>query len=266
MSCPTSYLHFKKLQEGKEKGLEYYYRRYFRMICYRLCYSLKNDLAASSITQEAFLRLWIFRQTIKEEDDVLPFLWRQVKRNCHEWNKRSDLRFFNGLVRLDSIENYQEFMAGYTEGEPDDTEKRVFEDDGLSGEQQEQWEKLQAYIPTLDKEQQAFLQLCLRYSFCYSEIARCLGGISGYAAGLRVEKLLSELKNALTAGSRLDQCRATGEFKYEGELNEEQAQILKMRYELQYSFEEIAGELNLPQGYVQKAFVQARIALKRESH
>ncbi len=90
-----------------------------------------------------------------------------------------------------------------------------------------------------------------------------LGGISSYTVGRRVEILLEHLKRAVTGGMQLDACQGRRQLKYEGELNEEQAEVLRMRFDLQHSFEEIAVALKLPQGYIQKVFVQARLQLRR---
>ncbi|PWG78176.1 sigma-70 family RNA polymerase sigma factor [Pararcticibacter amylolyticus] len=260
MYYPQSYL--TKLREGKEEGLEYYYSRYFRLLHDRVFRITKNDLAASTVAQEAFLRLWIFRQRIGEEEQVWAFLWQQAQERYRAWFRRHDMRFFKSLVQLDAIDGYQDFLAGYSE-EEDEPEYALFEEDALSAEEQAQWQQIQDYIPSMDSEQQYFLQLCLRYSFHYEQIASRLGGISSYTVGRRVETLLEHLKKAVTGGMQLDACQGRRQLKYEGELNEEQAEVLRMRFDLQHSFEEIAAALKLPQGYIQKVYVQARLQLKK---
>ncbi|MEO5777769.1 MAG: sigma factor-like helix-turn-helix DNA-binding protein, partial [Flavobacterium sp.] len=102
-----------------------------------------------------------------------------------------------------------------------------------------------------------------KYSFNYDRIAWHIGGISDYQVARKVEKTLECLKAILTNTQKLTTVGKTNKFKFEGDLCEEQSAILHMRYELQYSFEEIATALNLNQGYIQKAFSNACTKIKK---
>ncbi|MFF5383723.1 hypothetical protein [Pedobacter suwonensis] len=55
----------------------------------------------------------------------------------------------------------------------------------------------------------------------------------------------------------------TSRFSFEGEVSEEESIILNMRYELQYSFSEIAEALNLDQGHIQRSFAAASLRIKK---
>ena len=79
----------------------------------------------------------------------------------------------------------------------------------------------------------------------------------------KVEKVLERLKAIIADTQKLETIGKAGAFKFEGDVSEEQSAILRMRYELQYSFEEIASALKLDQGYIQTAFVNAMTKIKK---
>src|SRR5690606_16442973 len=153
------------------------------------------------------------------------------------------------------------FMLGY-EMEDDEAEDTVLIKQ-LELEKKKQWDKLQTLLPNLSQQQQLFIQLCLKYSFSYDRIAWHLGGISDYEVAQKVEKTISTLKAALCDSNKLESITKRKAFTCEGGLSDEQAKILNMRYELQYSFEEIADALGLEDNHVKKAFVQAYSTIRK---
>ncbi|WP_157262283.1 sigma factor-like helix-turn-helix DNA-binding protein [Pedobacter sp. PACM 27299] len=127
----------------------------------------------------------------------------------------------------------------------------------------EQWRPVESVLPNLPENQQLFIRLCIKYSFSYERIAWHVGGITDYQVAKTVEKTLESLKSILKNSQKLNTVGKTNKVKFEGDLCEEQSTILHMRYELQYSFEEIARTLNLSQNHIQKVFVQAYTKIKK---
>jgi len=252
--------YLKKLVQGEEQGLAYFYQLYFIPYVKRAERFVKDDAVAAYITQEAFLRLWLLRKTLNDVGGIEHFLFKQIREAAGAYYRKSSTRFQRSLLRLDAIEDYQEFMLGY-EIEREEEEGTVYLD-ALEEEKQKQLDRVHALLPNLSQQQQLFIKLCLQYSFNYDRIAWHLGGISDYEVAVKIEKTIATIKATLCDGQKLEVMTKPKRFKCEGGLSEEQAQILNMRYELQYSFEEIAEALNLEDTQVKKLFVAAYAVIK----
>ncbi|WP_262245352.1 sigma factor-like helix-turn-helix DNA-binding protein [Parapedobacter soli] len=252
---------FHRFKAGDEAGLAYFYRIYYPHYVYRAERFVKDDLVANIIAQEAFLRLWLMREVIRDTDNLHEFLSQQLHEAGMAYYRKSLNRFHRSMLRLDGIEDFQEFMLGY-ELEDEAEEDAVYLEQ-LEAEKQRQLEQVNRLLPNLTDQQQLFLRLCLRYSFNYDRIAYHLGGISDYEVAQRVEQCIAHLRAALADTTKLDSATRTKPLIAEGMLTEEQAQVLAMRYDLQYSFEEIAAALQLDDTRVKSLFVQAYAVINK---
>ncbi|WP_449437382.1 sigma factor-like helix-turn-helix DNA-binding protein [Pedobacter steynii] len=254
--------YFHKFSQGDEKGLEYFYNRLYPSLFHKRRRYIKDDVNADCIVSEAFLRLWLIRNSIANPTHIESFLTDTTIQACKAYYKTSSHNFQRNMLRLDEIENYQEFIGGYDPEEELDSEDVLYQEE-LDERLRMQWQQVAAVIPNLTENQQLFIKLCLKYAFNYGRIAWHIGGISDYQVARTVEKTLETLKSILTSSQKLQVTGKTSKFKFEGDLCEEQSNILHMRYELQYSFEEIARQLNLSQQHIQRSFAQACTKIKR---
>jgi len=252
---------FHRLKTGDEAGLNYFYEIYYHHYAWRAERFVKDDVVGNAIAQEGFLRLWLMRDHIRDVDHLHEFLNHQLREAGMAYYQKSLNRFHRSMLRLDGIENFQEFMLGYEM--EDEAEADTVYLEQLEAEKQQQLEQVNRLLPNLNDQQQLFLRLCMRYSFSYERIAYHLGGISDYEVAQRVEQCIANLKAALADTSKLDGATRTKPLVTEGMLTEEQAQVLAMRYDLQYSFEEIAEALQLDDSKVKSLFVQAHAAIKK---
>lgn len=254
-------VNFAKFKEGKEKGLEFFYKLLYPSVYYYGFRYIKDDVNADCIVNEAFLKLWLCREKITCPEHIETFVRKLTADGCRAYFKTSSSRFHRNMLRLDEIENYQDFVAGY---DPELEEAADIFDVYEPGEKEkEQWAQVQAVIPNLSTDQQLFIRLCIKYGFDYGQMAWHIGGISDYQVARKVEKTLAYLKAVITDTERLGKIKKTSRFSFEGDVSDEQAAILRMRYELQYSFGEIATALGLDQGYIQKAFAAASLKIKK---
>jgi len=258
---PTRAVNFTKFKEGNEKGLEFFYKLLYPRIYYYGVKYIKDDVNADCIVNEAFLRLWLSRKIITCPEHIETFVRKLTSDGCRAYYKTSSNRFQRNMLRLDEIENYQDFMFG---DDPNiENEADVFCHHEPNEEEKKQWERLEAVIPNLSQDQQLFIRLCIKYSFDYGQMAWHIGGISDYQVARRVERTLECLKAVVTNTEKLNKIEKTSRFRFEGDVSDEQSMILQMRYELQYSFTEIAEALSLDQGYIQKAFASASLKIKK---
>lgn len=228
------------------------YAKYYPLFAWRCERSVKDDVAASGMVQDAFLRVWLLRDQLSV-NEVYDFLKVQLKKSIYAYYDTAKNRFHANLFRLDELEN-PDFLL--VDG---NLEEEALEEPGLADqlEKQKQWEQLEQLMANLTDTQQQLIKLCLKYNFSYDHIASYLGGITDYAVKKKVEVLLESLKRMLGGNQKLQQASSKRPLVFNGSLDELQESIMKMRYELQYSFEEIAKALNLDQGDIQQAFVKA---------
>lgn len=111
------------LKQGNERGLDYFYRRFYNYLFHRALRATQEECTAESIAQEALLRLWLYREQITHIDDIFNFLKRQTRSAIDAFYNKSRNRFNRSLLRLDGIEDYQEFLLGYEMEETDPTVK-----------------------------------------------------------------------------------------------------------------------------------------------
>lgn len=248
------------LHQGDENGLKFFYLKFYDYFFFRAYRATDDQCTGESIAQEAFLRLWLFRENVNSESDILDFLKSQVRSAIRAFYQKSRNRFHRSLLRLDTIEDYQEFMLGY------DLEEEQEEDivylERLEAEKKKKLERLYAVLPNLNSDQQLFIRLCLKHSFNYERIAYYMGGISDYEVSLKVEKSIDLLRNILNSEDKMQLIAKPAEFKLNGEMTEEEAEIFRMRYELQYSFDKISEALKLDGGQVCALFINAHAKIK----
>ncbi|RZF58101.1 RNA polymerase sigma factor [Sphingobacterium corticibacterium] len=257
----TTARHLAMLQNGQEKGLAFFYKKYYGYLAFRTEKATQDECAAESIAQEAFLRLWLFRENLQSEEELFQFLKTQVKSAVHAFYSKTRNRFHRSLLRLDGIEDYQEFLLGY-ELEDEEEEDIVYLEQ-LEEEKKEKLQKLEKLLPHLRKEQQLFLQLCLKYSFNYERIAYYLGGISDYEVSLQVEKTIETLRQIFQSAEKMEKLNSSSRYVIQGEINEQQEEIFRMRYDLQFSFDQIAEALKLNAAVVRKLFIEAHAKIKQ---
>lgn len=214
----------------------------------------KDDVVASGIVQEAFLKVWLLRNELSLEE-VYDFIKKQVKTAIGTYYTAAVNRFHKNLFRLDELEN-PDFILGDAVND-DEEEALVQECPKKLATYQRQWEQLQQLLPNLSQQQQLLIGLCIKYNFSYDRMSYYLGGISDYAVSKQVEELLKSLRQILADTQKLQQVGQKTKLTFSGDLDELQQNIIKMRFDMQYGFEEIATNLNLSETQVKQAYARA---------
>jgi len=209
-----------------------------------------------NIIQEAFLKLWNYRDTITGLEHAKAFLMLNIKWECHTYFRSPASRFHRRFTYLDSSEDYNialEYHDTDAEAERDEiTEvqlKAITDMITFLPEGREKKLLRLYYIDGL-----SYKQIAGRYDITISAASTAIrNGIGQLRAMIvRPQKLLDVDKgfNAISADQRV------WLYDLEG-LNREQSQIYRLRTECKYSFERVANTLNLPQAYVQQEYVKA---------
>lgn len=231
------------------------YAQYYRLFQWRCHRAVKDDVVASGIVQEAFLNVWLLRDSLSLED-VYNFLKKQVKTAITTYYNAAVNRFHKNLFRLDELEN-PDFILGDTINNEEEEEAPSQECSEELEKYQQQSQQLQQLLPSLSQQQQLLISLCIKYNFSYDRMSYYLGGISDYTVSKQIEELLKNLKRILADTQKLQQVGQKTKLTFSGNLDELQQNIIKMRFDLQYGFEEIAANLNLSEAQVKQAYARA---------
>lgn len=230
-----------------------YYKRYYSLFALRCTRAVKDDVVASGMVQDAFLRVWMLRNQLPE-DGIYGFLKLQLKKAVSRYYGNGKARFQASLFRLDELEN-PDFLL--SEGIFLESDEMGTENGSPDAAYREQWMQVERVMPSLTEAQKHLVKLCLKHNFSYDRMAYYLGGISDYAVAKQVEAMLKNLKTILTEGHRLEQAGRKRSFATEGSLDEVQQQVMRLRYELAYSFGEIASALGMGERQVRLAYASA---------
>ncbi|UEG51412.1 hypothetical protein LLH06_10550 [Mucilaginibacter daejeonensis] len=257
-------LNFRLYKIGDEAGFAYLYNTYYKIYFWQSMRMVKNNVVADSITQEAFLKLWLMRDNISDLNSVTSFLSDQTKSNSRSYYKKSSTQFHRSLLMLDEYPNYQDFLLGHNRESEDEDIFNEVDFEKFEIQHQQRLKQVFDVLPNLKYEQQLFIKLCLKYSFSYDRISYHLGGISDYEIAKMVEKSIVAIKSILVSTKKIERpVSLKTPIVFEGNLDAEQLEILNLRYELQYSFEQIAAALNLSQAHVQQQFLNAFASIKK---
>jgi len=198
-----SHYFFKQLNSGNQQGLTYFYNSLYPKFFIWAFKRVKDDVAASIIANEAFLKLWLIREKISDGAKLNEFLLKQVKQGCDLFHQKSSLKFYRSFIRLDEIENYQDFIGGYW---PDEQQDQLNAEllQKLGQEKKRQWKELMAILPGLPLNQQLVINLCLEYSFSYERIALHMGGLSDREVARKVAQSIENVKDRITKTRKLN--------------------------------------------------------------
>lgn len=247
-----------KLKSGDEAGLSYFYGRFYAYYSFRAFRYMREELDAQCAVQEAFLRLWINRVHIESVEAVHDFLKKQIQDAARIYHRKKSNAFRRNFLYLFDYDDPDVLLGEEDEKDEEGVWERVAPDP----QDAERLSSVLQLLPNLGKEHELFIRLCLRFDFNYERIAYYLGGIRDYEVAHRVNKCIEQLRTLMADSKKLTTAARAPRNHRVAELSAEQAEVLKMRYELGSSFEEIADCLRLSSTRVREIFIQAFTVLK----
>lgn len=242
--------YFESLKNGCTSAFAEIYARHNRRI-YGLGMSiLRDSFIVDTLVQDTFLKLWEKRDRLESPKHLYFFLGLVMKWECYSYYSSPKTKFFRKVLSLDSYDNYQDYMAGYDPlGDKESLE--------LQGRDQEYFDKIKRVLPLLDTESRHLIDLCLKYGFRYKAISEAMG-VSINKVSRKVRMAIDDIKTIINQGQTLNSKKAEAEkIQVQGKMTDEQARVLRLRCEMNYTFSAIAAELNLSQKEVHKEFMIA---------
>jgi|GEM_PF-3319437 len=241
---------------SKELFGQLYYKLYSRTYSYGL-WLLHDSFTIENILQEAFLKLWDYRESITSMEHASRFLKQQVKWECHAYFRSPVSRFHRRFTYLDATGNDDSLLHF---GEQVDEE----EQDAITRGQLKAINDMMPFAS--EGREKNLMKLYYVDGLSYKQIAARYN-ISITAVVNDLQKGIAKLKAMIVQPQKLfsppvvqartsDAGQRVWLYDIEG-LTKEQSQIYRMRMELKQDFGLIARSLNLPQAYVQREYVKA---------
>lgn len=244
---PTNY---ELLKKDSTSALSEIYALYHRRIYWIGRGLIEDSFVVETLVQDTFLKLWVHRKRIESPQHIFNFLRFVMARECRYFYAKPANKFSRKIYSLENFDNYQDYMAGFdpvNDIEHLDVQKR----------DQVQFDRIKKILTVLGPERRRLIELCLKYGFRYKAIASVMG-TSTNETSREVILAINDIKTILEQGQVLKNKKNSPKLiKIQGSMTEEQARILKLRCENQYSFSAIATELDLSQKEVHNEFMVA---------
>ena len=187
---------YELLKVGDSSALVHIYARYSRMVYWVGKRIIHDDFVVESLVQDTFLKLWANRDKIESEKHLFFFLRMVMKRECYSYYTSPQCKFFQKINSLESYDNYQDYLAGYDPKE----DAQNWKD---QEKQQEDFEQIIKVLPLLHPDRKRLVELCLKYEFRYTLIAKLMGmGIT--ETRNEVNKAIQDLKNIINQHNVLE--------------------------------------------------------------
>ncbi len=250
---------YELLNNGSTSALSEIHAIYHRRIYWLGRSLIEDSFVVETLVQDTFLKLWIHRERIESPQHIFNFLRFVMARECRYFYAKPANKFSQKVHSLENFGNYEDYMAGF---DPvDDSEH-------LNHQQKEQqdFDRIKKVLYVLKPERRRLIELCLKYGFRYKAISNVMG-TSITETSREVKLAINDIKTIINQDQILKGKRSSPDtIKVQGSMTDEQARILKLRCEKQYSFAKIANELDLPQKEVHNEFMVAYRCLQDKHH
>ena len=215
-------------------------------------YLLNDEFIIENIVQDAFLKLWNFRETITSLEHASRFLKQTVRWECYNYFRTPAGRFSRRSVSLEEISDHNTEISYFEpEEQVDITDYRLKMINSTVGflpsEKDRNWLMLHYYDGLSHKE------IASRYNVSVTEVVLTLVKTIGKLKAMIVRP------NVFTAESEEEFRPISIRFNIHNMeiLNTEQSSIYQLRLQGKYEFKQIAEHLKLSQAHVQQQYVQA---------
>lgn len=234
------------LRQGRESALQYFYNKYYKMLLWYGMSLLWDEFTISCIVQEAFLKIWEYRERMESPRHIYCFLRQEVTWKTYAWLRKPSNRFVRQWVRNGETEMYSDDFARY---EAEDTALRHAYDEERS-------QLIRQAISFLPPTYQNLMELYLTHGVGYRQLAKRMGATS-QRVSQDVKKALDKIRAIIHAQKSITSATDKREMPDNQVLDGEMLVIFKMRYEQRLPFDTIAYKTGNSIADVQRQYLQA---------
>lgn len=251
---PLTNKYFFLFIEGDETALTYLYEQSYRSL---LRYGLRivpDEFVVNTAIQEAFLKVWKFRERMTSMMHAYRFLRLNVTWKCYTHYRKTKSNLYRYISYSDNLDG---FGHSYYLPEPDN----LYNEYSVN---HERLETVYNAIPYLPADHRTVLTLYFKYGLSYKQIARRFLTNSQVVNG-KLIKGIEYLKKVIHSKKKLDKTCIIGNANtntYPESLQGEMLQVFRLRYERKLGFDSIATQLNLPLTHVQQQYIAAHRMIK----
>lgn len=251
-----SFRYFTQFKKGDEVGLSHIYNRFYKSLLRHGKFIVNDEFVVYTAIQEAFLKVWEFRQRLTSPLHTYRFLRLNVTWKCYDYYRQPNKLQYH-IIYTDDIGQY---VKPYLEVQDDSKQ--------ISELTEEKLQAIYNVIPYLPANRKTIFTLYYKYGLSFKQIAsRFASNRQAISHELRLG--LEQLRRIIHSKKRLDTAQKELDNKghsYPECLQGEQLHLFRLRYEMKWSFEAIAWKMNLPVGYVQQQYIAAHRLLRQTNN
>lgn len=243
---------FLRFSRGDEAGLTYLYNLLYKPLLTHGLRIVSDEFVAKSAIQEAFLKTWNFRERLTSVLHTYRFLRLNVTWKCYNYYRSPD-RQHRHIIYTDNVDSYVDRFY-----ESEDSEQ-------LFALTEERLQSIYNVLPYLPANRKNILTLYFKYGLSHKQLARRFAS-SSQVVNHELQQGIEQLKKVIHTGSKLERrltIAGNAATRYPECLQGELLQIFRLRYENKWSFETIAGQMNLSVPYVQQQYIAAHRLLNQ---
>ena len=96
-------VNIESFQAGEERGFEYFFKYYYKRLCYFAGRYVQDKEAVEDIVSESFLSAWQRREIFTDENFLRNFLYKVVRNHCLRWleKQQTEKKYFNQAILSD---------------------------------------------------------------------------------------------------------------------------------------------------------------------
>lgn len=243
---------FLRFTRGDEAGLTSLYNVLYKPLLKHGLRIVSDEFVVKSAIQEAFLKAWNFRQRVTSVLHTYRFLRLNITWKCYNYYRSPD-RQHRHIIYTDNVDRYADIFY-----KSDDTEQ-------LFVLTEERLQSIYNVLPYLSPNRKTIFTLYFKYGLSHKQIARRFAS-SSQAVNHELLQGIEQLKRIIHTKSKLEPTLTIVNniaVRYPESLQGELLQIFRLRYENKWSFEAIAGQMNLSLHYIQQQYLAAHRLLNQ---
>lgn len=180
-------------RQGQENALAFFYERFYKPLLWYGRGLLQDEFTVSCIVQEAFVKVWDYRENIMSVKHLYCFLRQEITWKIYAWCRNPRNRFIRQWVRDGETEQYSDDFARY------DAEDLAFK----MAYDEECHQLLMNAIGFLPPKYRNLMDLYLKHGVNYRQLSMRMG-TSDQKVAKEMKRALEKIKSIINVQKTMD--------------------------------------------------------------